>query len=197
MDKDIEAAQAQLLAEWNISEKYMKIAEQVGDKAVISSINELRYGGRKVLEAIAIEKTDKTRALAILSDALHDCYRARHDSIDASVSVINKHVNIMVRRLGYSKVAGVLPDLGELIISLSNAQEKIASSRSNRLERGLLYDSIKEIDLPAIRRSYDKLRASEPPIMAEAARERRNILINWTIGFLGLVISVVSLFLLL
>jgi hypothetical protein len=88
-----------------------------------------------VLEALAVQKTDKARALAILSDALHDCYRARHDAIDAFISTMNRHVELMTSRLGYSRVAIALPDLGSLILSLSTAQEKKAESRSRRLDR--------------------------------------------------------------
>ena len=193
MGKDLDDAYARLLAEWNVSEQYMKIAEQIGDKAIISSVNELRYGGRKVLEALSTQTSDKSRALAILSDALHDCYRARHDSIDASVSTMNRHVDLMTKRLGYSKLAAALPELGQLVLALSQAQEKIANSRSRRLDREAIYEDIKDIDLPAIRRNYDQLRASEALITQETVRERRSVTIGWAIGILGLSAAIISI----
>jgi hypothetical protein len=193
MPKKLAVAQTKLSDEWNVSEVYLKIAEQVSSEAVIPGINELRYAGRKVLEAQSLEASDPERSLRLLHDALHDCYRARHDCIDVSVSLINRHIEIMIDRLGYSKLVTALPDLGELIAALSSAQEKIASSRSRRLAREEIYIDIKDIDLPLIRKKYDAIRASEPMIKLEVARENRNKTLNMAFTVAGVLIGLVAL----
>ena len=38
--------------EWNKAEQDIKLAEQIGNKVIIPSISELRYGGRRLIEAI-------------------------------------------------------------------------------------------------------------------------------------------------
>jgi hypothetical protein len=193
MSKKLLVAQTKLSDEWNVSEVYLKIAEQVSSEAVIPGINELRYAGRKVLEAQSLETSDPERALRLLNDALHDCYRARHDCIDVAVSLINRHIEIMIKRLGYSKLVSALPDLGDLISALSSAQEKIASSRSRRLAREEIYVDIKDIDLPLIRKRYDALRASEPMIKLEVARENRNKTLNMAFTVAGVLIGLIAL----
>jgi hypothetical protein len=194
MSKEIVAAREKLAAEWNISEEYLKISEQISSEAVIPGINELRYAGRKVLEAQSLESSDPARAMRLLNDAVHDCYRARHDCIDVAVSLINRHVDLMTKRLTYTKMATALPDLGDLIAALSAAQTKIAGSRSRRSAREEIYQDIKDIDLPSIREKYDKLRASENMIKLEVAKENRNKIITWIFGGVGILVGLAALF---
>jgi hypothetical protein len=194
MSKEIVAAREKLAAEWNISEEYLKISEQISSEVVIPGINELRYAGRKVLEAQSLESSDPARAMRLLNDAVHDCYRARHDCIDVAVSLINRHVDLMTKRLTYTKMATALPDLGDLIAALSAAQTKIAGSRSRRSAREEIYQDIKDIDLPSIREKYDKLRASENMIKLEVAKENRNKIITWIFGGVGILVGLAALF---
>jgi hypothetical protein len=194
MSKEIVAAREKLAAEWNISEEYLKISEQISSEVVIPGINELRYAGRKVLEAQSLESSDPARAMRLLNDAVHDCYRARHHCIDVAVSLINRHVDLMTKRLTYTKMATALPDLGDLIAALSAAQTKIAGSRSRRSAREEIYQDIKDIDLPSIREKYDKLRASENMIKLEVAKENRNKIITWIFGGVGILVGLAALF---
>lgn len=190
MSKEIAASRLDLNSEWNKSEEYLKISEQISSEAVIPGINELRYAGRKLLDALNCEATDPKRALTLINDAVHDCYRARHDCIDVAVSLINSDIEIMTKRLTYTKLTSVLPDLGSLIADLSTAQTKIAASRARRAARENIYEDIKDIDLPAIRARYDKLRASEGMIKSEVARENRNKVLTWFFGAITLLVGV-------
>ncbi|MGL4490221.1 MAG: hypothetical protein ACRCU5_12340 [Rhizobiaceae bacterium] len=193
MSKEIAAARAKLVSEWNISEEYLKISEQISAEAVIPGINELRYAGRKLLDAYELETADPKRALTLLNDAVHDCYRARHDCIDVAVSLINSHVELMTKKLTYTKMTGVLPDLGSLISDLSSAQTKMAGSRARRSAREEIYEDIKDIDLPAIRVRYDKLRASEGLLKLEVVKENRSKVLAWTSGAVGILVAFASL----
>jgi hypothetical protein len=188
--KETAASRLELNSEWNKSEEYLKISEQISTEAVIPGINELRYAGRKLLDALNCEATDPKRAMALLNDAVHDCYRARHDCIDVAVSLINSHIELMTKRLTYTKLTSVLPELGSLIADLSAAQTKITGSRARRAARENIYEDIKDIDLPAIRARYDKLRASEEMIKSEVARENRNKVLTWAVGAGGLLVGV-------
>ena len=69
----------QIQDEWNIAESDIKQAEQICNGVVIPSIIELRYAGRRIIEALTkiqlgapeIEISD------LLSDARFNCHRAR------------------------------------------------------------------------------------------------------------------------
>jgi hypothetical protein len=190
MSKEIATARENLDSKWNKSEEYLKMSEQISSDAVIPGINELRYAGRKLLDSYQAEKTNPNHALTHINDAVHDCYRARHDCIDVAVSLINSHINLMTKRLTFTKMASVLPDLGGLISDLTTAQTKIAASRVRRIAREEIYEDIKDIDLPAIRARYDKLRASEDMIKSEVARENRNKVLTWFFGVVTLLVGV-------
>ncbi len=191
MDQEFKEQIYNISNEWDIAEEYIKIAEQLDGKAIIPSICELRYCGRKILEAINVYESDNLRARSILSDALHDCYRARHDAVDASISIINSKLDQMINRLGYTKLTAAEPQLGSLLLSITDAQKKIATSRSDRLNRNQLYEALKNVDLVKIRRAYDRLKASEGHIITEVRRERGKLLISYGIGVLGIIVPIV------
>ena len=47
-----EARIASICAEWDRAEKYIKLAEQIGGKVVFPAVAELRYAGRRIIEAL-------------------------------------------------------------------------------------------------------------------------------------------------
>jgi hypothetical protein len=54
-DAELKAALQELIKQWNIAEARIKKAEQVrGNEVVASAIFELRYAGRKLVDAIEI-----------------------------------------------------------------------------------------------------------------------------------------------
>ncbi len=60
-----------ICVEWDHAESEIKLAEQVGLEVVIPSINELRYAGRRVIEAMALEQTPSNalKLQELLSDS--------------------------------------------------------------------------------------------------------------------------------
>ena len=81
---------SEIVSEWNRAEQEIKRAEQLAGKAVTPAINELRYGGRRVIDALQgiANGDDPQKIQDLLRDACFDCHRARHDAIDASISTI-------------------------------------------------------------------------------------------------------------
>jgi len=89
--------------EWNRAEADIKTAEMGVHSIVIPSVKELRYGGRRVIDALMEiarnpNNADNTRIKALLDDAHFDCHRARHDAIDAAK--IAADLEIMTAKLG-------------------------------------------------------------------------------------------------
>jgi len=91
-DREIDGAISQLIEQWDIAERRIKKAEFVTANQVVSSaIFDLRYAGRKLIDAHKLLSTDKwkddpeekSRILAFLADATEDCVKSKHDAIDA------------------------------------------------------------------------------------------------------------------
>ena len=161
-----------LAAAWNEAEVALKQAEQIDGEAVTSSVNELRYAGRKIIEAKEVYAQDPDRSADLLRDARMDCMRAQHDAIDAAVSFMNREIDLFVRKVGYTRAATSMPDLGPLLRSLSSAQIAIAASRGRRTERALTYDDLRQVELGRLRASFDELRIVKPALLREVAKTR-------------------------
>ncbi|MTD95085.1 hypothetical protein GIW81_12155 [Hyphomicrobium sp. xq] len=160
--------------EWDKAESSIKIAEQINNQVVFPAVKELRYAGRRIVDALANCATagDESAIRALLDDALFDCYRARHDAIDAAISKISTHLDAVTSKLGYSALTVGFPEFSALYDELGKAQEVVASSRGMRSDRDKLYVAIESVNMPPLVALYRKFKSSEP-VMRGLAREER------------------------
>jgi hypothetical protein len=188
----------QICAQWNKAEKVIKLAEQVSGKAVIPSINELRYAGRRIIDALLKARSpgsDQDVAV-LLAEARFDCHRARHDAIDVGSSIIAGECAAMARHLGYEVILKTCPEFPALIAQLAKARQMIADSRQNREEREKIYAELEDVAFPGLVEKFNALKASGA-IMAELAKtqRRKNAFLLW--GFIatlaGLALSLIAL----
>jgi hypothetical protein len=163
-----------ILDEWNRSEEDIKIAEQVCNKIVIPSIKELRYAGRRIVDALTkmIAGGDQKEITALLEDARFDCHRARHDAIDAASSKIALDLETMIRKLKHQAIIPVFPAFPKLLRDLRLLRKRITESRKNRENREKIYSVLEAVDFPAFVDSFNEMRESEP-IMRQLASGRR------------------------
>jgi hypothetical protein len=179
-----------VLVEWNRAEEDIKIAEQIASKVVNPSIKELRYAGRRIVEALVKMQSDGPAQdiRELLNDALFDCHRARHDAIDAGTSKIAIDIEIMISKLNYEVILPVHPTFPTLVKDLRKVRIKIRESRRNRENREAIYSVIESVDFPALVKSYEDLRENENIMKAIARRRRRSELI----GVLGAAFGVLG-----
>ncbi|NBC97342.1 MAG: hypothetical protein GVY27_13435 [Deinococcus-Thermus bacterium] len=121
---------------WNAAERDIKIAEQIDGAVIVPSINELRYAGRRFVEAqeVRVRGGDPAKADRYLGDAWFACLRARHDAIDASVSKIAKDLDAAVDSFGHVPIARGFPRFTELKRTLFDFHG--ASSRHEKTAAG-------------------------------------------------------------
>lgn len=182
-----DAAFVALCIEWNSAEKAIKLAEQVNGEIINPAIYELRYSGRRVIEALPLLKTDETKAKKLLDDAIFDCCRAKHDAIDAATSKIAADIKIAVDKLKPHIVLVNFPKITELYKMLTNVRKKIAVSRENREKRDAIYETIVAENLQEIVDLYEEFKSSEPLLIAAAKRERLVFGLSVVLGILGLI----------
>lgn len=190
---EIVAEIERICAEWDEAEKAIKLAEQVNGEIINPAIYELRYGGRRIIEAFSLLASDETdSAKKKLSDAHFDCCRARHDAIDAATSKIVSDLDIALERLGPKAIVECYPDYTSVVTRLGKVRGLVAISRENRDDRDAIYASIQADELPELVEKYREFRASEKMLIAYARSERRNNLIPWVIAVAGLLIAAAS-----
>lgn len=190
--QEIDAALLAVREEWNRAERAIKIAEQVEGEIVNPAIYELRYGGRRLIEALDIIEDDKESALQRLHDAHFDCCRARHDAIDAATSKMAAMLNIAVERLGADVVLTHFTQFPKIVRRLADVRTKIATSRENRDDRDAIYASIEADDLGELMEIYSDFLASEGMMKASAKKQRREGAFNRFVGAVGIISLLLS-----
>lgn len=115
---------------WDKAEHAIKLAEQVNGQVVNPAIYELRYAGRRLIEADQLEaKGDLEEAAKRLGDAQMDCMRARHDAVDAATSKITVHLELAIDKLGASREYPKLcvSDLAHAVFRYGQASKRPAN----------------------------------------------------------------------
>ncbi|MBF0333153.1 MAG: hypothetical protein HQL40_05815 [Alphaproteobacteria bacterium] len=184
---------ASLRDEWDRAEEDIKRAEQVGNQAVTPSVNELRYAGRRIVDAMhAICNGNRGDAPKLLQDALFDCHRARHDAIDAATSAIAVKLDITTDKLGYDPVLKAFPDYPHLLERLQKVREKIVQSRRNRFDRNAIYATIESVDFPKLVDRYNEFQRAEPIMRGLAKRQRRAFAVMLAAGIVAIVVAILA-----
>ena len=180
---------------WNKAEIDIKLAEQINQKVVLPSINELRYAGRRLVEILhKIENRAANEEIdGLFNDTLFDCLRARHDAIDSAVSKIILDIDAAEKNLGYESILKVFPYYPKFRNQLAKFQENIAKSRKDRNNRENIYHTVSTVDFPKLMEDYQEFRNSEPLMKKFAEKQRMSMFLSWLFGLAGIVGMAVSL----
>lgn len=177
--------------EWNKAEEAIKAAEQVNGKVILPAVKELRYAGRRIVEALhLIGAGDDDEAAKRLQDAEFNCYRARHDAIDAATAKIAIDVEAATR-LGYSAVLAAYPEFPDMWQVLESIRSKITQSRRDRERRDIIYTEIGDDFMSLIER-YRSYKGREKLMIAFAKRERRHRFVSYACAGLSIAVAIVS-----
>ena len=162
LDKPVAILVQKICAEWNRAERAIKISEQVLGEDPFPPIKELRYSGRRVVEALQAIEENKPQetVLELLQDAYFDCLRAKHDAIDVAVNEIAGRLRFAERDLSLRSVVKAFPKFPKLVELLSEIEKSIADSRQNRSSRDEVYNDIQE-NFDGIITLYDEFKSSE------------------------------------
>jgi hypothetical protein len=104
---------------------------------------ELRYAGRKVIDAIELILTKniqtdvhtKGKVRAYIADATEDCVKAKHDAIDAMMDFVSSWFSHTEKKLTLRKVQLCFPDYLKTTSIIFDLQDKIARIKSRSREK--------------------------------------------------------------
>jgi hypothetical protein len=158
--------------EWNKAESAIKRSEQIAKEVAIPAITELRYAGRRLVDALdaAHHGGTETKILALLEDARFCCYRAQHDAIDAAMAKIGIDLDNLTSKLGFEAVLHSYPEFREFYADFTCSRNRIVGSRENRDDRNGIYETLTAVDLPNLVERYEKLMAMRPLAKRTAMR---------------------------
>ncbi|MDT0506659.1 hypothetical protein [Novosphingobium sp. MMS21-SN21R] len=180
----------EIAKEWNKAESAIKRSEQVVGDLSIPAISELRYAGRRLIDALDAAHHDgnSARIQGLLEDARFCCHRAQHDAIDAALAKIGIDLDSMTSKLGFDAILHAYPDFRTLYTDFVQARQKVAESRENREDRNGIYDALTAIDMPRIIDSYSNLKAVLP--MAKRAAVQRKL--GGVVGAISLLVTIAA-----
>lgn len=185
--------------QWDRAEANIKRAEQLVDGAMIPSINELRYAGRRVMEAARtiIKNGDPKKIEDKLRDAMYDCHRAQHDAVDASFQAVSIKMDAAVSRLSMTSLLTAFPDYPRLKALLRKVEDQVVESRANRENRDAIYDSLQQVEFETLLTLFRDFVANEDTMKAIAREERwekmKSSIFGWGGLFLGAIAIVVAI----
>jgi len=183
--------------EWDAAEADIKRAEQINQAICVPAIKELRYAGRRIIDAIAeINCGDpKGQAEIFINDARLGCYRARHDAIDAATAKIVSDIDIAFEKFGHDVVIHCYNEFPRLYELIEHAKSEIAKSRSDRTLRLTIYQNLADKYFEEIISRYNSFRVNTHNMLEVAKVRRRAEFRNNVFGYAGLVFGTVGILL--
>lgn len=165
--EEVRIAYASLVAEWDRAEGLIKEAERIRAQVVMASVNELRYAGRRLIDAKAMSECvdspdfDPVAFRSNIQEAIYFCHRAQHDAIDAVVLYVQKILDRYEAEFGYSLLAEQYPPYFKIRASLQEANDLIAQSREKRTDRVNIYKRLASDHYAEMLKHYYTLRSNE------------------------------------
>lgn len=188
-DERLDQLVTDLISQWNIAERRIKRAEQVGgEEAVGSAIFELRYAGRKLIDALQLLLTRDWRSdnkvyehiCRTLADGIEDCVKSKHDAIDAMVDFIVIWFDEIEKLIGTGELVKLFPEYLSVTSKVAIIQQNVMESRGNRLagrdgaqDRDSVYDKIENEGYADLLALFQKMKTSAPRVQAIVDHE------NW------------------
>lgn len=161
--------------EWDKAESVIKRSELTTLDQCTPAVAELRYAGRRIVDAFVKAGTpgDHNAAIqALLEDARFCCHRAQHDAIDVTIAKIAIDLDNLTTKLGFEPVLHAYPEFREFYAEFAVVRDKIVVSRANRHDRHVVYDLIANTDLNDLVRRYERIMAVRPLAKRTALKMR-------------------------
>lgn len=148
------------------------------------------YAGRKIIDALQLilnanwqnDPAIREQIRRYLADAIEDCVKAKHDSIDAMIDFVTTWFDELEEKIGLKRLIEMFPEYLDVTARIVGVQDKIAHSREHRTTtRDKVYDDIEANDYEVILDLYNKMRLSRPRVQSVVDAEGRRQFIS-TIG---------------
>ena len=139
----------QIIKEWNSAERAIKLTQMNSREIALPAITELRFAGRRIVDFLSLELKDgeeNYESRVMLRDALADVISAKHDAVDVMIDKAGLNLLAAAENHGFE----AFPDIQKDLQVITNAKLKIAESRTDRLSRNKIYDSLMDEDVSRI-----------------------------------------------
>jgi hypothetical protein len=200
MNSELRRRLSAMAARWNDIEERMKTVELMRGETVIACVNELRYTGRRIVDALLLIAEEKSEGenFQKISDHLlvAESYlnNADHDLTDAVVLFVGIRAKRVLELHGIEKIKKNIPDCDSFLDDLEKARSIVISSRGKRETREARYQELAKIYVPRLIDFESKL-ASCPELIVENREIKRGLQLVSIVALFGSVAGVFTFFL--
>jgi hypothetical protein len=181
MAEQIPARLTECITLWNSAERAAKEAELITGRAILASVNELRYAGRWIVLALdaIVKGTDRIDDLTTLDDVITFarlcCIQAKHDAIDSIILYLNSKVELVSETYGVRIISMFVEGYVDFLADVQNIADSIILSRQDRHNRLDIYEKILQDHIPRIKQFMLKIRAAEAAMVEQTEQEKQRI----------------------
>lgn len=208
---DFPSRLGKLAALWNRVEKRAKAAEQFRHETIIAAINELRYAGRRIVDALALmhgsdasKNHEEIREHLIVAE--NYLRNADHDITDSVCFIVLTRVDETIVQHGFLKIQTECPQFQTLYPIVRLAVDIVQGAREDRAKRVAEYEKLANEYQPKLEELYRHLVANRALALGDPLTNqfqelwRKLDLLNAIVvvgaiaGVLGLVFELYDLF---
>lgn len=190
---------AELATTWNRIERRAKEYEHFQNGANVAAINEMRYAGRRIVDAIAIlaKNGNELEVRDHLVVAESYLVNADHDVTDGICFVVMRRLDRVIKRYSRERIAKHYPAFWETYALVVKAQKIVQGSREDRALRKAEYAKLAEEYLPKFDELYSVL-INEPALRVrddseELAAIRARVIFVQVVSIVGSIASLLAL----
>lgn len=174
-----------------MADKVMKQVQAFVDEAGIPAINELRYAGYHLLNAL-IPVNDKTLPQEELARAINHCKRATYEASEMGILIAFDKISMFKTDYSQVVVSQVVPDWQQILTKCDLCRDEITLARQTgddrSIDHGRFRDSFNE--LVSVCRKLDHARDDLNNLIEVKRTEARRYAVNVIIAIIGIVVAI-------
>ncbi|MDG4574830.1 MAG: hypothetical protein P9C36_05730 [Defluviicoccus sp.] len=171
------------------AERQIKRAEEISGELAIPAVNELRYAGWHLLEALC--SGDPDNAVEQLARARRHCQRAIFDASDTSIIYLLEKIRTFQDDYRRFVISDVIPDYSILKKTISSTRHKIEKAREGNDRRESYYLEAAS-SVGQLKDIGDRLDDSREELNKAVRRQNRETFKFWLMAILTAVAAVAA-----
>lgn len=196
MKESVWALLNEVSTEWNRIEKRAKEAESFRGEAIVASINEMRYAGRRIVDAVALLQSNNPDEIMVARDhiviAKTYLMNADHDLTDSVIFIAHTRFIDVEKRHKIKKIKKYIPEYEQFYQSIKEAQKIVQGSREDRSKRADAYRTLADEYIPKLMDIHHKINSCQQLYVSREDLLEKNVkLVAW-IALVGSVASIIG-----
>lgn len=183
---------SRLRSEYDIADKVMKDVQAFVEEAGIPAINELRYAGYHLLNAVSPLDAEASSSDE-LTRAVNHCKRATYEASEAGLLTAFGKISEFKADYQQVVVSSVVQDWTEILTKCDSYRDRITEARQTGVDRTIDHTKFRDafLDLVAVCRRLDHARDELNKQIQQKQVDARRFIVTTVLAVLGVLITLV------